>query len=123
MPYLLDLPPLDNNDNTVKIKEITDVKDEVKIKTKNASKKKTSVQDIEVEKWHCVTATANLVDPAENNTSSSSTKRITNCDTSQKFSYDCKSFKLRKFIDLNDKDMEVLRNLSQKLKNVKQHSW
>lgn len=50
MPYLLDLPPLDNNDNTVKIKEITDVKDEVKIKTKNASKKKTSVQDIEVEK-------------------------------------------------------------------------
>lgn len=50
MPYLLDLPPLDNVDDKVNITEISDTQDKVKkIRSKNATTKK-AFQETELEK-------------------------------------------------------------------------
>lgn len=49
MPYLLDLPPLDQPDDHQKA-TITELKDDSTVKTKSASKKKTSQKELETEK-------------------------------------------------------------------------
>lgn len=107
MPYLLDLPPLDTeNEKAVE-------KPTVKPKSKNAMKQKD--QNVELEKWHSVIP-GDIVDLAENNICSDSTRNRNNCDTTQKFKYDCKKSDFKKYIDLNDRDMQALRTLSQRRK-------
>ena len=107
MPYLLNLPPLDTEAEKDVEKEI------VKPKSKNAQK--VEKPEVELEKWHSVNP-GDIVDLAENNICSTPTRNRTNCDITQKFKYDCKKSNFKKFIDLNEKDMEVLRALSQNKK-------
>lgn len=58
-----------------------------------------------------------MADVAVNNLiCSSPTQNIASCDTNQKYKYNCKRSDFKKFIVLNDHDMEVLRKLSHKKK-------
>lgn len=117
MPYLLDLPPLDSDNNKVTITELS-TKEDVAVKTKTSSKKKVPQKEVETEKWHQITKNNDLIDPSKAQTIhiNDTNSNKTNCDSNKKNVYDFTISKLQKFISLTDRDMEIFRKLSQKIK-------
>lgn len=121
MPYLLDLPPMDSTEGTSKatVTELHETKDEP-FKSKTASK--VSAKEIETEKWPCLSAGIQVLNQIEPILPSSDTNTYkVDCDTNQKFLYDLKVSKPKKFLAFTDSDMEILRQLIlwNKIKYVK----
>lgn len=118
MPYLLNLPPLEGTEDSRKLSITEAPKDDPIAKPKSASKKKASVKEFETEKWHHVIETNDLNGhtKADSILSYDNNSNKTNCDSNNKIIYDFTISNNKKFIALSDRDMEILRNISQKIK-------
>lgn len=112
MPYLLDLPPLDQTESDAAKAEISS---DASI-TKKATQKKGTVKDIDMEKWHSDTIICDLDrKPDLPSASSRSDANKINCDTKHKYLVDLKISNSKNFIALTDHDMAILCRLAQEL--------
>lgn len=120
MPYLLDLPPLDQP----KVTEIHETKERQKSITISKGTGTNSAKDTEKDKWHCL-PTYNIVKkPPETNILCSINTQKMNRHTNCKFLYDLKQSKSNKFILLSDSVMKSLRRIRRNAQKVcKNRQW
>lgn len=121
MPYLLDLPPLDNETqaaNKATVTEIQDIVESPTIKSKSAIKKKVAAKDTEADKWPSLIIGSEPERAIELPKVNTDSETQVNCDNKHKQTFDFQISKNNMFVSLTDSDMERLRWLSQRLKVV-----
>lgn len=119
MPYLLDLPPLDQTGSDLPKAQITEIPSDsshTNMETETKPKKKGTAKEIDMEKWQNDNSNYDLDRKSDlPSVSFKSDANKINCDTKHKYIVDLKISTSKKYIALTDHDMEILRKLSQKL--------
>lgn len=119
MPYLLDLPPLDQAESDLpraQINEIPSDASDTNMETKTKPKKKGTAKEIDTEKWHSDNTNCDLHRKLGlPSVSSKNDANKINCDTKYKYIVDLKISTSKKYIALTEHDMAILRRLSESL--------
>lgn len=118
MPYLLDLPPLDQAGSDLPKAQITDIPSHASntnLENKTKPKKKDPAKEIDMEKWHEKMNCDLDRKPDSQPVRSKSDADKIDCDTKHLYKIDFKISTSKKYIALSDHDMAVLRRLSQRL--------